>query len=124
MYVSIYISLYIYIYLYKYILKKECNVLRSFAKERNVLAFFYILYKRMLRSLRSFTFFGKDCCVLCILCILFCSLEKNGKERSVLLDLISHQKLEKRMLRSLKERKRMERLEWKRRRCPTLGIIP
>ena len=39
---SIYISIYIYIYM----LKKERNDLRSFAKERNVLAFFYILCKR------------------------------------------------------------------------------
>ena len=44
-------------------------------KERNNLAFFYVLCKRMLRS---FTFFAKVCCVLC-----------------VLLGLISRQKLEK-----------------------------
>ena len=50
-----------------YIEEKKGNVLRSFAKERNVLAFFYILCKRMLRSLRSFTFFAKECCVLCAL---------------------------------------------------------
>ena len=63
----------------------EC--LRSFAKERNVLEFFYVLCKRMLRS---FMFFGTERCVLCAL---FCSLEKNGKERNVLLGLISCQKL-------------------------------
>ena len=38
-----------------------------FSKERNVLAFFSVLYKRMRRSLRSFTFFIKECGVLCIL---------------------------------------------------------
>ena len=48
----------------------------SFAKERNVLVFFSVLCKRMLRSLRSFPFFRK--------------------ERNVLLGLISRQKLEKR----------------------------
>ena len=82
-------------------MKKERNVLRSFAKERSVLAFFYVLCKRMLHSFRSFTFFAKECCVLCVLC--------------VLLGLISHQKLKKkerkRMLPSLKERKGTERSE-------------
>ena len=52
-----------------------------FSKERNVLAFFcvlykknetfsalfYVLYKRTLRSLRSFMFFIKECGVLCVL---------------------------------------------------------
>ena len=77
-YISIYVYLYIYLYIsmyiYIYILKKERNVLRSFAKERNVLAFFYVLCKRTLRSLHSFTFFAK---VHCVLCILLCSLQKN-----------------------------------------------
>ena len=59
-------------------MKKERNVLRSFAKEQNVLAFFYVLCKRTLRSLqmnvaffyvlckrtlrslRSFSFFRKE----------------------------------------------------------------
>ena len=57
-------------------------------------------------SLHSFTFFAKE---RCILCLLFRSLEKNRKERSVLLGLIIRQKLEKRMEKivgSLKERKR------------------
>ena len=86
-YTYIYISIYIYIYLYIYILKKEWNVLRS---------------------LRSFTFFAKEFCILC-----------------VLLGLISRQKLKKerkRSERSLKERKRMECSERKRIRCPTLII--
>ena len=48
-------------------MKKEQNVLRSFAKERNVVAFFYGLCKRMLHSLRSFTFFAKEHSVLCVL---------------------------------------------------------
>ena len=38
-----------------------------FSKECNVLAFFYVLYKRMPHSLRSFTFFIKEHCVLCVL---------------------------------------------------------
>ena len=41
--------------------------IHSFSKERNVLAFFYILYKRMWLSLRSFTFFIEEHSVLCIL---------------------------------------------------------
>ena len=59
---SIYIYIYVYIYLYisVYILKKERNVLRSFAKEGNVLAFSYVLCKRVLRSLHSFMFFAKE----------------------------------------------------------------
>ena len=54
-------------------IEKEQNVLRSFAKERNVLAFFYVLCRR---TLRSFPFFIK--------------------EWNMLLGLISRQKLEKR----------------------------
>ena len=38
-------------------------------------------------------FFSKERSVLCVL---FRSFEKNGKERNILLGLISHQKLEKR----------------------------
>ena len=57
-----------------YIEKKEGNVLRSFAKERNVLAFFHVLCKRTLRSLRSLRFFAID---RCILCVLLHSLQKN-----------------------------------------------
>ena len=62
----------------------------------------------------SFTFFAKECCVL------LHSEEKNAKELIILLGLISCQKLEKRMLRSLKERKRTMCLERKITRCPTL----
>ena len=91
-----YIFIYI-LYIYIYILKKERNVLRSFAKERNVLAFFYILCKRMFRSLRSFTFFAKE---WDILYILFCSFEKIGKEWNVLLGLISRQKVKKRTVKN------------------------
>ena len=61
-----------------------------------------------LRFLHSFPFFAKEQCVLCVL---FRSLEKNGKERNVLLGLISRQKLEKRtekngmfLLKNRKER--------------------
>ena len=70
MYLYIYISVNIYIYLYIYIEKKNatfCVLLHSFAKEQNVLAFFYILCKRTKHSLRSFMFFAKEGCVLCVL---------------------------------------------------------
>ena len=87
-YIHLYISIYIYIYLYIYIFNKrtraghaffskECNVLRSFekernvlrsfAKERNILRSFAFFCKRLLHSLRSFTFFAKERCVLCVL---------------------------------------------------------
>ena len=71
------------IYIYIYILKKERNVLRSFAKERNVLAFFYVLCKRTLhylRSLCSFPFFRKE-----------------RKRTECSLGFISRQKLKKRI---------------------------
>ena len=71
-------------------MKKERNVRRSFAKERNILAFFPVLYKRTERSLHSFPLFAKERNVLYVL---FHSFEKNGKERLVLLGLISRQKL-------------------------------
>ena len=38
-----------------------------FSKERNVLAFFCALYKKMFRSLRSFPFFIKERSILCVL---------------------------------------------------------
>ena len=87
----------------------------------------------MLRSLRSFTFFAKECCVLCIL---LCSLQKNvaffalfyvlkkrthssfGSHKSPK----TREKKCKRTLRSLKEGKRMMRSERKRTQCPTLQI--
>ena len=78
LYISIYIYIYIYIYLYIY-WKKNRTFSHSFAKEQSVLAFFSVLCKRKLRSLRSFPFFAKEHCVLC-----------------VLLGLISRQKLKKR----------------------------
>ena len=64
-----------------------------FAKERCDLCV-------LLRSLRSFTFFAKQRNVLHVL---FRSFKKNGKERSVLLGLISCQKLKKRMGKNGKE---------------------
>ena len=70
-------------------MKKERNVQRSFAKERNVLAFFYVLGERMLHSLRSFMFFAK--------------------EWNVLLGLISRQKLKKRTEKNGAFFKRMEK---------------
>ena len=95
-------------------MEKERNVLRSFSKERNILTLFYVLCKRTLHSLRSLTFFAKECCVLYAL---FHSLEKKGKERNVLLGLISRQKLEKSTEHSLKDRERTERSERKRTRA-------
>ena len=74
-------------------LKKERNSLRSFAKELNILLFFYVLFKTTLRSLRSFPFFIKERNVLYVL---FRSFQKSGKERNILLGLISRQKLKKR----------------------------
>jgi hypothetical protein len=68
-------------------------------------AFFYVLCKRTLRSLRSFTFFAKERSLRsftffakerCVLCVLLRSLEKNVKERIVLLGFISRQKHKKR----------------------------
>ena len=100
-----YISIYLYISVYIYIEKKNegwamgmcsfqknatfCVLLHSFAKERCILCivlrslqknvaffvFFYVLYKRTLHSLHSYKFLRK--------------------KRSVLLGLISRQKLEK-----------------------------
>ena len=72
-----------YIYIYKLkkrtrvghaFLSNERKVLRSFAffcvllhKNGAFCAFFSVLCKRTLYSLRSFTFFAKECCILCIL---------------------------------------------------------
>ena len=111
LYISIYIYIYLYIFIYLYIYiyiywKKERKVLHSFAffckrtKQSCVLlrslqnyekftAFFYILCKRRLRSLRSFTFLRK--------------------ESIILLGLISHQKLEKRMQKNVACFKRMQK---------------
>ena len=41
--------------------KRSCVLLRSLQKNKMFSAFFYILCKRMLRSLRSFTFLSKEC---------------------------------------------------------------
>ena len=101
-YISIYIYKYIYIYLYISIEKRtQCSAF--FCKRTKCSRF-------LLRSLQKnvaffvFTIFAK--------------------ERNMLLGFISRQKLEKerkRMLRSLKERKKTERSEWKRTLCPTLS---
>ena len=42
-----------------------------FSKERNALAFFGALYKRMWRSLRSFAFFIKECAFFAFFHILY-----------------------------------------------------
>ena len=73
--------------------QKNATFLRSFEKNLAFSAFFYILCKRTLCSLRSFTFFAKECCLLCVL---LRSLDKNVKKRIVLLGFISRQKHEKR----------------------------
>ena len=66
--------------------------------QKNVV-FFYVLSKRMLRSLRSFTFFWVSL------------VAKNSKKEH------------KRTLRALKECKRMMRSERKRTQYPTLAIL-
>ena len=94
-----------------------CKILQ---KNVGFFAFFYILCKRMLRSLHSFTFIAKESCILCIL---LHSYEKNAKERIVfwVSQVAKNLKKEcKRTLRSLKERKRTMRSERKRLRCPTM----
>ena len=98
-YISIYIYIYIYICLYIsiYILKKERNVLaffwkrtkrscvlfRSLQKNVALFAFFSVLCKRMLRSLRYFLFFRKEHNILLVLISRQKTREKNGKERKV-----------------------------------------
>ena len=79
-YIYLYICIYLHIYIYINIEKKNttfCILLRSFAffckrtkrsrvlscslqKNKTFSVFFYVLCKRMLRSLRSFTFLRKE----------------------------------------------------------------
>ena len=70
-YIYLYISIYQYIYIYISIniyFKKERGLgMSSLQKNVACFAFFYILCKRMLCSLRSFMFFAKECCILCVL---------------------------------------------------------
>jgi len=70
--------------------KRSCVLLQ---KNDTFFAFFYVLCKRTLHSLRSFTYFAKECIVLCVL---LGSLEKKVKERNILLGFISRQKRQKR----------------------------
>ena len=129
MYIYVYIYTYLYLYIYIYRKKERglgmrsfqkhatfCVLSRSFAKERCILcvllhslqknvaffAFFYILCKRMLRSLRSFTFLRKE-------------RKRTQKNASFLLDFISRQKLEKRTQKNVAFRR-------KRTRCLTLRL--
>ena len=109
----------------KHSFQKNATFLRFFAffsKERNVLpffcvlykknaaffAFFDILYKRTLHSLRSFTFLRK---------------ERKRMHRSFGCHKLpkTREKKRKRTLRALKECKRMMRSERKRMQCPTLN---
>ena len=69
--------------------KRSRVLLRSLQKNKTFSVFFYVLCKRMLRSLRSFTFLRK--------------------ERIVLLGLISRQKLEKRMQKNVAFFKRTQK---------------
>ena len=86
LYISIYIYIYIYIYLYIFIEKRMerfaffCKrtkhsrvLLHSLQKEVAFFAFFYVLCKRMLHSLRSFGSHKSPK-----------TQKKNGKERCVL----------------------------------------
>ena len=130
-YIYIYISVYIYIYLYMYIyiqyifiyiLKKRtqrsvffCKItkrsrilLRSLQKNEMFPAFFYVLCKRTLRSLRSFTFLRKEC-------------KRTHRSFGSHKSQKTCKKEHKRMLRSLKECIRTMRSEQERTRCPTLG---
>ena len=73
-----------------------------FAKERNVLAFFSVLCKIMLDSLHSFRSLQKNVGFFAFFSVLskrmlhsLCSFPFFGKERNVLLGLISRQKVEK-----------------------------
>ena len=70
LYKSIYIYIYIYIYLYIFIYLQYIHIYTE-KKNKGSFAFFC---KRTLRSLHSFTFFAKECCVLCVL---LRSLQKN-----------------------------------------------
>ena len=54
--------------------KRSRVLLCSLQKNVAFFAFFYILCKRTLRSLGSFPFFAKECCLLCVLL----RTEKNG----------------------------------------------
>ena len=113
-YIYIFISIYIYIYIYLYISiyiywRKKRNILTFFCKrtkrshillhslQKNVafFAFFSILCRRTLHSLRSF---GSHKSLK--------PRKKNGKEPNI----------------PFKERKRMERTEQRRMQCPTLYI--
>ena len=88
-----------------------CILLHSLQKNVAFFAFFYVLCKRMLHSLRSFPFFRK---------------EWERTEWNVVLGLISRQNSKKERKRtecSLKERERTERSERKRMWCPTLIFL-
>ena len=94
--IYIYIYLYIYISVYLYISiniywktnegwacilfkRTQHSAFFCVCLQKNV-AFFYVPCKRMLHSLRSFTFFAKECRILCVL-LGFISRQKLKKER-------------------------------------------
>ena len=112
LYISIYIFIYIYIsiYIYIYILKKRTWVGH---------AFFYVLCKRMLHSLRSFTFFAKVRCILCVLYV----LKKELKRMHRSFGFHKSPKTRKRKQNIVACFKRTIRSERKRMRCPTLELI-
>ena len=89
--------------------KRSCVLLRSLQENVAFFAFFSILCKRMLRFLHSFLFFRKERKKTERSFVFHKSpktRKKNGKERNV----------------PFKERKRTERTERKRTRCPTLAL--
>ena len=92
-------------YVYIYIEKKNapfCILLHSFAK-----AFFYVLSKRMMRSLHSFIFLRKECKRT------HCSFGSHKLPKT-------RKKNAKKRLGALKECKRTMHSERKRMQCPTL----
>ena len=86
-----------------------CVLLRSLQKNETFSAFFYVLCKRTLHSLRSFTLLRKECKRMHC----FFGSKRVAKKSK---------KENKRRLHSLKERKRPMHSERKRKRCPTLPM--
>ena len=104
--IYIYITVYIYIYIYCKNNAMFCVLLQKNKTFSHSFTFFAkeccVLCKRMLRSLRSFTFLRKE-------------RKRTQKNASFLLDFISRQKLEKRMQKNVAFRR-------KRTRCLTLRL--
>ena len=106
--------MYLYIYIEKRTFCVFCKrtknsrvLLRSSQKKVAFFAFFYVLCKRLLHSLHSSPFLRKE-------------RKRTHRSFGFYKSPKTQKKEWKRMLRSLKERKRMGRSERKRTRCPTL----